>query len=118
MNLEKVYGYKFNEIYKLYVSKIVKKGREEVELIQVLSWLLDIPTNTVSNYANSEITLAQLLTPLNLNPKSSEIKGVVCGVRVETLEESTYKKIRLMDKVVDELAKGWPLDKIKRSTNL
>jgi len=107
---ERVKQMKFETVYPLYLAKVEKKGRTKEELDEVLTWL--------TGYTNpSQLTgsLGQLIENQPFNDNAPLITGVICGVRVEEIEDKFMKKLRYMDKVVDELAKGKSLEKIKRS---
>lgn len=116
MGNEKIYNMFFSKAYPLLIAKAEKKGRTRVEVIEVTSWL--------TGYTGAEIESA-LLTDLTYgdffrnapkpNPNRTLITGVVCGVRVETVEEDLMREIRYLDKLVDELAKGKPMEKILRA---
>jgi hypothetical protein len=107
---ERVKQMKFETVYPLYLAKVEKKGRTKEELDEVLTWL--------TGYTNpSQLTgsLGQLIENQPFNDNAPLITGVICGVRVEEIEDNFMKKLRYMDKVVDELAKGKSVEKIKRS---
>lgn len=114
-SLERVYKYSFASIYPHYVTKVEKKGRTTAELDEVLCWLTGYSENglqkAIDNGTDLETFFAEAPKP---NPARSEITGVICGVRVEEIEEPTMQEIRRMDKLVDELAKGKAMEKILR----
>ncbi|MHA2788507.1 DUF2200 domain-containing protein [Corynebacterium sp. S7] len=113
--LQRVYAMTFSSIYPLYVAKVERKGRTTEELDEVLCWLTGHDVESLHSAANSEQTLEEFFDEApGLHPNVSMITGVICGVRVEDIEEPMMQKIRYMDKVVDELAKGKKLEKIKR----
>lgn len=108
---DRVKQMKFETVYPLYLAKVEKKGRTKEELDEILTWL--------TGYTNpSQLTgsLGQLIENQAFNDNAPLITGVICGVRVEEIEDNFMKKLRYMDKVVDELAKGKSLEKIKRTT--
>lgn len=108
---DRVKQMKFETVYPLYLAKVGKKGRTKEELDEILTWL--------TGYTNpSQLTgsLGQLIENQAFNDNAPLITGVICGVRVEEIEDNFMKKLRYMDKVVDELAKGKSLEKIKRTT--
>ncbi len=108
---DRVKQMKFETVYPLYLAKVEKKGRTKEELDEILTWL--------TGYTNpSQLTgsLGQLIENQAFNDNAPLITGVICGVRVEDIEDNFMKKLRYMDKVVDELAKGKSLEKIKRAT--
>jgi hypothetical protein len=108
---ERVFQYPFNKIYQLYLQKVTKKGRTQAELDDVLSWLTGYDQEILHE---SELPLADFFAQAKMSLQATLITGVVCGVRVEKLEDPLMRQIREMDKVVDELAKGKAVEKIKR----
>ena len=115
MRLEKVFAIRFSGLYPLYVKKAESKGRTREELDQVIRWLTGY---TVAGLAKQNAGDADLETFYGKAPKyhpnAALITGVVCGVRVEEVEHPLMRQIRQMDKLVDELAKGKPMEKILR----
>ena len=111
----RVYGISFASVYPLYIQKVEKKGRTKAELDQVLCWLTGHQARSLKKAIDDKTDLETFLTKApKFHPNASLIKGVVCGVRVEDIEDETMRKIRYMDKLVDELAKGRPMEKILR----
>lgn len=115
MRQDRVFAIKFSGLYPLYVKKAESKGRSKDELDQVLRWLTGYSQDGLKRQIESENDLETFfaLAPA-FNPNATLIKGVVCGVRVEDIEHRLMQKIRYLDKLVDELAKGKALDKILR----
>lgn len=115
MRQDKVFAIKFSDLYPLYVKKAESKGRSKDEVDQVLRWLTGYSQDGLKQQIESGNDLETFfaLAPA-FNPNATLIKGVVCGVRVEDIEHPLMRKIRYMDKLVDELAKGKALDKILR----
>ncbi|MFZ8764311.1 MULTISPECIES: DUF2200 family protein [Enterococcus] len=112
----KVYHMTFASIYPLYVNKVERKDRTQAELDEVLRWLTGYTQEQLLAQIAAAVDLEQFFAEApQLNPNRSLIKGVVCGVRVENIEEPLMQEIRYMDKLVDELAKGKALAKILRS---
>ncbi|MCB1220146.1 MAG: DUF2200 domain-containing protein [Planctomycetales bacterium] len=115
MKLDRVYAMKFGGVYPHYVAKAEKKGRSKAELDEVLSWLTGYSQKQLDKIIEDGTDLETFFAKApKLNPNRELITGVVCGVRVEEIEEPTYKLIRYMDKLVDELAKGKAMEKILR----
>jgi hypothetical protein len=112
--MERVFKMSFASLYPLYVQKVEKKGRTKQELDQVLQWLLGLDPATFAEHLQARTTLRDLFAAAVLPSKADEIQGVVCGVRVELVEDPLMRNIRRMDKLVDELAKGRPLTKVMR----
>ena len=115
MRLEKVFAIKFASLYPLYVKKAETKGRTREELDQVIRWLTGYSPKGLQRQIESDNDLEAFFAEAPaFNPNASLIKGVVCGVRVEEVEDPLMRKIRYLDKLVDELAKGKAMDKILR----
>jgi hypothetical protein len=115
MRLEKVFAMRFSSVYPLYVRKAEAKGRTKDEVDQVMCWLTGYSPQELQQQAASGNDLEAFFAQAPaFNPNAALIKGVVCGVRVEDVEHSLMRKIRYLDKLVDELAKGKSLDKILR----
>lgn len=111
-----VYSMSFGKIYPLLVNKAVKKGRTPDEVNQVISWLTGYTDQEITELAASPVSYADFFNQAPaFNPNCRLITGTVCGVRVETIEDPLMQKIRYLDKLIDELAKGRPMEKILRS---
>ncbi len=112
----RIYGTSFASVYPLYVAKAERKGRTRAEVDQIILWLTGFtPAQLEAQIAEKsdfETFFAQAPEP---NPARAEIKGVVCGVRVEEVAEPLMREIRYLDKLIDELAKGKAMEKILRS---
>ena len=106
----------FASVYPHYVSKVEKKGRTKAELHQVIEWLTGYDEQKLQDQIDKKSTFEQFFQEATLNPNAQLIKGVICGYRVEEIENSLTQKTRYLDKVVDELAKGKKMEKILRST--
>lgn len=115
MRLEKVFAIRFSGLYPLYVKKAESKGRTREELDQVIRWLTGYNAEGLQRQIASEHDLETFFAQAPaFNPNASLIKGVVCGVRVEDIEHPLMRKIRYLDKLIDELAKGKAMEKILR----
>lgn len=115
MSNEKIYGMSFSKIYPLLVSKAQKKGHTFEEVTQIITWLTGYTAEEIEKAAAGSLTYGDFfLNAPQLNPNRKLITGVVCGVRVETIEEPLMQEIRYLDKLVDELAKGKAMEKILR----
>lgn len=115
MSHERVYAYTFGKIYPLYVQKVEGKGRTRDELDEVLRWLTGYSQPELDAQIAQGKTLREFFEGATaLNPARDAVTGVVCGVRIEEIEEPLMKEIRIMDKLVDELAKGRPMSKLLR----
>ena len=112
---EKVYAMPFAKVYPLLVNKAVKKGRTAAEVDQVTSWLTGYTPEQIAAAAVPDLAYGDFFRQAPaLNPARTLVTGVVCGVRVENIEEPLMQDIRRLDKLVDELAKGKPMEKILR----
>jgi hypothetical protein len=97
------------------VAKVEKKGRTRAELDQVIEWLTGFDEAALGAHLEAGTTFADFFAEATLNPRASSITGLVCGVRVESVEDPLMQKIRYLDKLVDELAKGRSMDKVLRT---
>ena len=102
-------------VYPHYVAKVEKKGRTTDELDEVIRWLTGFDETALRRHLSEGTTFEDFFADARLNPKASSITGAVCGVRVEDIDDPLMQKIRYLDKLVDELAKGRPMDKILRA---
>jgi hypothetical protein len=115
MKLERVYAIVFASLYPLYIKKVESKGRSQAELDEVLRWLTGYSQKQLEAQIGKRVDLETFFAEApQLNPARDQIKGLICGVRIENIEEPLMREIRYMDKVVDELAKGKALEKILR----
>ena len=116
MKPERVYAIIFGSIYPYYVKKVESKGRTKEELHEVLRWLTGYTKAGLEKVINGSVDLRTFFDKApKFNPNASLIKGVVCGIRVENIEDPLMQKIRYMDKLIDELAKGKKMEKILRT---
>jgi hypothetical protein len=104
----------FTAVYPFYLAKIEKKGRTKEELHQVIHWLTSFDEHTIQKHINEHITFADFFEQATINPNAEMIKGMICGYRIEEIENTLTKQIRYLDKLVDELAKGKAMEKILR----
>ncbi len=102
-------------VYPHYVTKVEKKGRTQAELDEVVEWLTGFDGAQLQAHLGAGTTFEDFFAAARLNPDVSLITGSVCGVRVEDVEDPLMQKIRYLDKLVDELAKGRPMAKVLRS---
>lgn len=105
----------FASVYPCYVTKVEKKGRTVAELHTVLTWLTGYSDADVQAHVERGSTLAEFFAEASVNPLSVEVKGVICGYRIEELDNDLTRQVRVLDKLVDELAKGRAMDRILRS---
>ena len=110
----RIYAMTFASVYPLYLAKVERKGRTRDELDAVIRWLTGYDQAGLDQQIAAETTFADFFAGARLNPNATLITGTVCGVRVEAIEDPLMQQIRYLDKLVDELAKGRPLDKVLR----
>ena len=111
----RIYTMSFARVYPLYVAKAERKGRTQAEVDQIIHWLTGYTAKKLASQINKEIDLETFFTDApKLNPARSLIKGTICGVRLEEIKEPIMREIRYLDKLIDELAKGKPMEKILR----
>lgn len=102
-------------VYPAYVDKVERKGRTKAELDEVIEWLTGFDEQQLDEHLSEGTTFEDFFAQAHLNPSVSAITGTVCGVRVEDVEDPLMQKIRYLDKLVDELARGKPMDKVLRA---
>jgi hypothetical protein len=113
--MSRIFTTSFASVYPHYVTKVEKKGRTEAELQQVIEWLTGFDESALVAHLTAGTTFEDFFADARLNPGASLITGVVCGVRVEDVDDPLMQKIRYLDKLVDELAKGKPMEKVLRA---
>ncbi|HBY67178.1 MAG TPA: DUF2200 domain-containing protein [Flavobacteriaceae bacterium] len=106
----------FASVYPHYITKVEGKGRTIEELHQVIAWLTGFDKNDLQEMIDKKVTFKTFFEKATLNPNATQITGVICGYRIEEIENPLTKQVRYLDKLVDELAKGKKMDKILRST--
>lgn len=111
---ERIAKMTFASIYPLYVAKVEKKGRTKKELHEVIKWLTGYDEKKLKSLIDDEVTFETFFKKCKLNPNAHLIRGVICGYRIEELENPLIQKTRYLDKLVDELAKGRKMEKILR----
>ena len=114
--MSRVFTASFASVYPLYVTKVERKGRTKAELDQVIEWLTGFDDAALERHLAAETTFEDFFADARLNPNAELITGVVCGVRVEDVDDPLMQKIRYLDKLVDELAKGKKLASILRES--
>ena len=102
-------------IYPLYITKVEKKGRTKEELNQIIEWLTGFDNKKLQELINENVTFETFFQKASLNQNAQLITGVICGYRVEEIEDPLTQQVRYLDKLVDELAKGRKMEKILRS---
>lgn len=110
----RIFTTSFASVYPHYITKVERKGRTKAELDQVIEWLTGFDDKALSQHLSDETTFEDFFADAQLNPHASLITGSVCGVRVQDVEDPLMQKIRYLDKLVDELAKGKAMEKVLR----
>lgn len=111
---ERIAKMTFASVYPHYVTKVEGKGRTKQELLQVIEWLTGFKESDLQRFIDQKTTFKALFQNAKLNPNAIQIKGVICGYRIEEIENELTQQVRYLDKLVDELAKGRKMDKILR----
>lgn len=112
---ERIAEMTFASVYLHYLVKVEKKGRTKEELNQVIEWLTGFNENKLQKLIEAKVTFKQFFQGATLNINANLITGVICGYRVEEIENQLTQKVRYLDKLVDELAKGRKMEKILRT---
>lgn len=114
---ERIAKMTFASVYPHYVTKVEKKGKTKEDLIAVIEWLTGFDSNEIEKRIEEKATFEEFFKKATLNPNASLITGVICGYRVEEIENPLTQKVRYLDKLVDELAKGKKVESILRKPN-
>jgi len=115
IEMSRVFTISVASVYPHYVTKVEKKGRTQAELDQVITWLTGFDEAALREHLDAGTTFEDFFGQAQLNPNAALITGVVCGIRVENIEDPLMQKIRYLDKLVDELAKGKAMGKVLRT---
>ena len=115
LKVSRIFDVTFASVYPLYVNKVERKGRTRAELDETISWLTGFDDAALAREIADGATFREFFEHATLNPNAGKITGVICGYRVEEIEDKLMQQIRYLDKLVDELAKGRPMEKIQRS---
>ena len=108
----------FASVYPLYLAKVEKKSRTKEELDQIIRWLTGFNNDKLQELINERVTFETFFQNATLNPNANLITGMICGYRVEDIENPLTRKARYLDKLVDELAKGRKMEKIQRGVQI
>jgi hypothetical protein len=111
----KIFEMPVSDVYVHYVNKVERKGRTEAELIKVITWLTGFNSTSIKGHLKKRTTFVEFFKAAKIHPNAKLITGTICGVKIAEIEDPLMKKIRYLDKLVDELAKGRPMEKILRS---
>ena len=115
MGNEKIYNMSFGRIYSLLINKATKKNRTVNEVNEIINWLTGYSLEEIEKLVSMEVSYSYFFQNApKLNPNRKLIKGTICGIRIENIEEPLMQEIRYLDKLIDELAKGKSIDKILR----
>ena len=116
MSNERVYKMKVSQVYPLLVQKVERKGRTKVEVDEIICWFTGYDAQGLQSQLAADVDFEQFFTDApQIHPNADKITGVICGHRIESITDPLMKKIRQMDKLVDELAKGKAMEKILRT---
>lgn len=115
MEKHRIYTMTFASVYPLYIAKVERKGRTKAEVDEVIRWLTGYSQGELEESLNNKTNFEAFFAKApELNPSRAAIKGVICGVRIEEIEDPLMKEVRYLDKLIDELAKGKAMDKVLR----
>ena len=115
MNNERVYKMEFSGVYPLYIQKAERKGRTKAEVDTVIQWLTGYDEHGLQSQIEKNVDFKTFFAEApQINPNAAKITGVICGVLIEEIEDPLMQKVRWLDKLVDELAKGKPMEKVLR----
>jgi hypothetical protein len=114
-SLQRVAKMTFASVYPLYLAKVERKGKTKEELDQIIEWLTGFDNKRLHELLEEKVTFEDFFQRAKLNPNAKLITGLICGYRVEEIEDPLMRKVRYLDKLVDELAKGKKMEKILRS---
>jgi len=115
MTKHRIYAMSVARVHPLYVAKVERKGRSQAELDEVICWLTGYDEPALEHHLEAGTTFEEFFAQAHLNPNASLITGSVCGVKVQEVEDPLMRRIRYLDKLVDELAKGRPMEKVLRA---
>jgi hypothetical protein len=113
--MSRIFTVSVASVYPHYVAKVEKKGRSKAELDQVIQWLTGYDETDLDEHLATGTTFEDFFAQADLNPRASAITGVICGIRVEDVEDPLMQKIRYLDKLVDELAEDKAMEKVLRA---
>ena len=113
--MHKIFEMPVADVYVHYVNKVERKDRTQAELVKVITWLTGMDSKTLKKHLKDKTTFRDFFKAAKIHPNAKLITGSICGVKITEIEDPLMKKIRYMDKLVDELAKGRPMEKILRS---
>ncbi|MFT2711537.1 DUF2200 domain-containing protein [Clavibacter sp. Sh2126] len=106
----------FASVHALYVKKVERKGRTRAEVDEAIAWLTGFDAVELERHLDAETTFQDFFAAARLNPLADEVRGVICGVRIEEIDDPLMKQVRILDKLVDEIARGRPMAKVLRGS--
>jgi hypothetical protein len=112
--MHRIYGTPFSTVYELYVKKVERKGATVADLDTVILWLTGFDAKQLHKLIDQNVTFTEFFGAATMHPNSNLVTGVICGVRIEHIEDPLMQKIRILDKLVDEVANGRKMEKILR----
>jgi hypothetical protein len=115
LTVHKIFEMPVADVYIHYVNKVERKDRTQAELVKVITWLTGMDSKTLKKHLKDKTTFRDFFKAAKIHPNAKLITGSICGIKIAEIEDPLMKKIRYMDKLVDELAKGRPMEKILRS---
>jgi hypothetical protein len=110
----KIFAMPFARVYPLYIAKVERKGHAKSDVDEAIRWLTGFTQEELEYQVEAEASFVEFFNAATINERAPLITGVICGVRIEEIEDPLMKKIRYMDKLIDEIAKGRPMEKILR----
>lgn len=113
--MERIFGMPFASVYPLYIKKVERKGHTKAEVDEVTRWLTGYDQDEIDAHVAAGTTFRDFFADARLNPNASLITGVICGIRVQEIEDPLMQQIRYLDKIVDEVANGKAMEKILRT---
>lgn len=111
----RIFKMPFAQVYPHYITKAEKKGRTQAEVDTIIEWLTGYDAHTLQEHLDQQTTLEDFINQAQMPPQVSQITGLICGYRIEEIEDPTMKRIRYLDKLIDELARGRAMEKILRT---
>lgn len=114
--MHRIFTTPFAAVYPLYVTKVERKGRTRAELDEAIAWLTGFDAAELQHHLDAETTFQEFFAAARLNPLADEVRGVICGVRIEEIDDPLMKEVRILDKLVDEIARGRPMAKVLRGS--
>lgn len=112
--MSRIFNTSFRDVYPHYVRKVERKGRSKAELDQAIEWLTGFDQPELDEHLAAGTTFEEFFADAELNPNATQITGVICGVRVQDIDDPLMQKIRYLDKLVDEIAQGKAMEKVLR----